>query len=415
MSEYSPESDIRPLEPPATPAVHSDPLPFDAPSTTLDESNAYTLSDADFNLDSPPAPAEPEIPKTPGPGLPEAIGWMLGVFLLQIVGAFVAGLVIVGLHFAEGGTLDGLRNKETLQRLNNDNLGLTFTVTQVVSLMGIMLATRLRLGRERKRRLPLRPIAWKHLLAIFLAMIPLLSLAVQMSIVGNEAWDSIAEAVPVLKELDKVSSQKAVEKMGKQLTFGMMIFLVAVCPAISEELVFRGVIGRGLIARWGLPAGIAMTSLLFAAMHLHPPHVFALLPLSVFLHVTYHTTRSFWAPMLVHFLNNSVAVIFLAIALAMPEEMKQQGEAVAPSFSPAIAFGSLVCVGLLISFLWHTRVQYYRSDGSVWDPGYATAEAPPGNDHAEPYCTETIDGREWAMLGGGIFIFLLCLILPLIF
>ncbi len=63
-----------------------------------------------------------------------------------------------------------------------------------------------------------------------------------------------------------------------------LIVAFAVAPALGEELVFRGVIGRGLIARWGLPAGVLITSVMFAAIHVHPAHVVGVIPVGIAMH-----------------------------------------------------------------------------------------------------------------------------------
>lgn len=45
-------------------------------------------------------------------------------------------------------------------------------------------------------------------------------------------------------------------------------FLVAVCTPIAEELFFRGLTLRAIGRRWGLPAGIVLSSLVFGSFHI---------------------------------------------------------------------------------------------------------------------------------------------------
>jgi hypothetical protein len=80
-------------------------------------------------------------------------------------------------------------------------------------------------------------------------------------------------------------------------------------------VVFRGLIGRGLIARWGVVGGVLLTSLLFAAAHVSPAHAIATLPIAVFLHVSYLATGSIGAPIFVHFLNNALSVTMMKYSL----------------------------------------------------------------------------------------------------
>ena len=56
------------------------------------------------------------------------------------------------------------------------------------------------------------------------------------------------------------------------VSFFVAVVVLALGPAIGEELVFRGVIGQGLIRARGVVTGVVITCLLFAAMHVFPPH-----------------------------------------------------------------------------------------------------------------------------------------------
>jgi hypothetical protein len=147
--------------------------------------------------------------------------------------------------------------------------------------------------------------------------------------------------------------------------------IMAVAPAIGEELVFRGVIGRGLVARWGVPAGVILTSLLFAGAHLHPAHAIGVVPLGIFMHLMYLATRSFWAPVLVHFLNNCWAAV----------ATKYEGELGLEAFEEAagerLVAAALFCITAAAIVIWRTRVRYQLPDGTAWSPGYASVEEPP--------------------------------------
>jgi hypothetical protein len=143
-----------------------------------------------------------------------------------------------------------------------------------------------------------------------------------------------------------------------------LVFVVAVVPAVGEEFVLRGLIGRGLVARWGVPAGMLMTSGLFAALHMYPPHVAATFAIGMMLHFVYLSTRSFWAPVLFHFVNNVLAIL-----------ATRAGDTGPTSGWMVVA----ACVWVVISaaFLWGYRTRYVWDDGSTAHPAYPTVEAPP--------------------------------------
>ncbi|MCA9022942.1 MAG: CPBP family intramembrane metalloprotease, partial [Planctomycetaceae bacterium] len=137
-------------------------------------------------------------------------------------------------------------------------------------------------------------------------------------------------------------------------------------------------IGRGLLARWGLIPGILITSFMFGIVHMHPAHAIAVIPLGMFMHFVYVATKSFWAPMLVHFLNNAFAVTVAKMMSQLPENAARLGDesqAVHPMISLAAAlFLTAVCI-----YLWKTRVRYIKPNGSEWTPGYLSNEKPPVN------------------------------------
>jgi uncharacterized protein len=186
-------------------------------------------------------------------------------------------------------------------------------------------------------------------------------------------WDQWFAHLPGMGFFDHLNVNESIKPLGESAPLGLLILAIAVVPSIGEEVIFRGIIGRGLIARHGIVAGVIMTSFLFAAVHIHPAHVVALLPLAFFIHLAYLTTKSFLAPILLHFLNNALAVVLLK-ASATTEGLENAGEAGLPLYLVLAAAGA---VGLVGWVLWQSRVEYRLADGSKWNPGYPTVEIPP--------------------------------------
>ena len=94
---------------------------------------------------------------------------------------------------------------------------------------------------------------------------------------------------------------------GTEYLIGLAILAVAVAP-FAEELFFRGFVFAGLSGRWGPIWAAGISSLLFMGAHLEPLRFPPLFVLGLLLAWLYHRTRALWAPMLVHFLNNAIAV-----------------------------------------------------------------------------------------------------------
>jgi uncharacterized protein len=88
------------------------------------------------------------------------------------------------------------------------------------------------------------------------------------------------------------------------------ILMIAILPAIGEELVFRGVIQK-LLSEWTQSnhIGVIVTSFAFAAIHLQ---FYGFLPrflLGLGFGYIYVWTKNLWLPILAHFVNNILSVI----------------------------------------------------------------------------------------------------------
>ena len=91
--------------------------------------------------------------------------------------------------------------------------------------------------------------------------------------------------------------------------FAVNMLMIAVIPAIGEELLFRGLFQR-LFGEWfkNIHVAIFLAAFLFGAVHLQ---FYGLLPrmmLGVLFGYLYLWTGTLWAPIFAHFLNNGAAV-----------------------------------------------------------------------------------------------------------
>ncbi len=90
------------------------------------------------------------------------------------------------------------------------------------------------------------------------------------------------------------------------------LFMVAVLPALGEELLFRGVIQKILI-RWTgqVHGGIWLAAALFSALHMQFLGFIPRLLLGVLFGYLLVWSGSLWLPILAHFINNAGAVAAL--------------------------------------------------------------------------------------------------------
>jgi hypothetical protein len=87
------------------------------------------------------------------------------------------------------------------------------------------------------------------------------------------------------------------------------LFMMAVIPAIGEELVFRGILQRLLQNLFRRPwIAIALSAIIFSAFHLQFYGFIPRLFLGLILGYTFYRTGRLWVPVIIHFVNNAMAV-----------------------------------------------------------------------------------------------------------
>ena len=92
--------------------------------------------------------------------------------------------------------------------------------------------------------------------------------------------------------------------------------MVALTPALCEELLFRGYVQSRLTRVFPPVLGILFSSIVFAAFHMDPVHVIAVVPLGLFLGWLTWQSGSLFPAILAHFANNLVSVVATIIAPA---------------------------------------------------------------------------------------------------
>ncbi|MEM8669929.1 MAG: type II CAAX endopeptidase family protein [Planctomycetota bacterium] len=117
-----------------------------------------------------------------------------------------------------------------------------------------------------------------------------------------------------------------------------LALMIGATPAICEELLFRGYVQTRLVKCFGPLLGILVASLLFAAFHIDPVHVVAVLPLGLFLGWVSWQSGSLFPAMLGHFVNNVISVVAVVLA---PEGEPDMLALPAVAFSLTILFGGV--------------------------------------------------------------------------
>jgi len=107
------------------------------------------------------------------------------------------------------------------------------------------------------------------------------------------------------------------------------LFMIAVLPAIGEELLFRGVIQPYLFKAFrNTFFGVLLTAAFFSAFHMQFQGFLPRMVLGLIFGYLYVWTRSIWVPIVVHFFNNGLAVMvyFFVGKGSIPAQAENIGE-----------------------------------------------------------------------------------------
>lgn len=98
------------------------------------------------------------------------------------------------------------------------------------------------------------------------------------------------------------------------------LFIMALLPAVGEELFFRGALQKVLL-RWNKRPwlSILLSSFVFAFLHGTFFKVMPIFALGIMLGTVYYVTRNLWYCIIIHFINNAAAV--LAVYFSNRSEM----------------------------------------------------------------------------------------------
>ncbi len=131
------------------------------------------------------------------------------------------------------------------------------------------------------------------------------------------------------------------------------VLIIAVMPALGEELVFRGVL-QNIFSRWTKNAhmGIIITAVIFSAIHMQ---FYGFLPrflLGMIFGYLYLWSGSLWLPILAHFINNFGATIagYLAFNSVTETSAEDFGHTESYALITASFFISIAIISLIYKY-----------------------------------------------------------------
>ena len=182
-------------------------------------------------------------------------------------------------------------------------------------------------------------------IAIMLLITPFIGLLLE--------WNMMIPAPEWLLQFD-INSEAFVTAFLQMSNIWDLLFtllVLAIVPAIGEELLFRGYLQQKLGNWLSNPhTAILITAFLFSAIHFHFQGIIPRFVLGVLLGYLFYWSNSLWLPILAHFVNNAQAVI-----LSYPSFKIDSGAySVSPesSVDPIMGLFSFMSVSLLLYLLY---------------------------------------------------------------
>ena len=180
-----------------------------------------------------------------------------------------------------------------------------------------------------------------------LSLLPLVSWlgSVNAGLPLPDSWQAWDEQQSILLE----------QVLGADLNVFYVLLVVALTPAFCEELMFRGYLQRQVERRLGVVWSIVLVGLVFGLFHLRPTQVLPLATLGMYLGFSVWVTGSLWAGVLIHLMNNGLAVIVSEVVSRRPDVDAVALESLTVPWYLALASAAVVA-GVVALMLRRRRV-----------------------------------------------------------
>lgn len=249
---------------------------------------------------------------------------ILFFFLTLLIGQIVGGLISAPTFF--------------MKELSHILLPLSFLLGFGLAALSIMTIKKLRI-QELKNFFHTK-VQMKHILMAIALYFSIMPIAEYLSMIVP------TEGYPILEDLYKTFESSFA--MIFEYKVAAFIMVVVLAP-ILEELIFRGLILRGMlnanISPW---VAIILSSLLFGIAHLNPWQFLGAGMIGLALGFIYWRTQSLWLVIFLHALNN-----FIAFVITLKTENLEE-----TIFEPNyITLGIAIILSLLIALFFYKRSQ----------------------------------------------------------
>ena len=234
------------------------------------------------------------------------IGLIGGFFLYQIVGGLLT-LLIFGLDI-ENAPVNGIR--------------LMTMAGQILFILLPALVFSRFFYSDVTKFLRIKIPNWKEVLLFTIGIAILTVLLQNYLYIQNYFIDQLANSVPLIKTIKELldTLNAYVEKTYGSLLQAnsvyegiLIVFVVAIVPALSEEAMFRGLVQRSFEMKMKPFYAALITAIFFGVNHFNPYGLIPLILLGLYFGFAAYMSGSIIVPIILHFLNNFTAVMLYFI------------------------------------------------------------------------------------------------------
>ncbi len=163
--------------------------------------------------------------------------------------------------------------------------------------------------------------------------------------------ESFAELEKIIKTLEEQLKEftKLLTQFDTPLYFILSVIIIAIIPAIGEELIFRGLFQNIIRQIFGnYHAAVWIAAFIFSAIHFQFYGFLPRMLLGVLFGYLYVWSGNLWIPILAHFLNNFISLTLLYIYQLNLTDIDVESEESLPIWT--IIIFSILFIFLLYSF-----------------------------------------------------------------
>lgn len=181
------------------------------------------------------------------------------------------------------------------------------------------------------------------------------------------ALASLTQIIPISPSLKKWAldleetykqAMGAITQMKTVADLFVNLTLVALVPAVLEELYFRGALQKTL-KDWSGKGWLAVmvTAIIFSAFHFSFYGFLSRMALGILLGLIFDYTKTIWLPILLHFINNGVAIISIYLVRNDVKKMNQVMDEGMPIYKGAIAIMIVALILVQLKKTYHERLE----------------------------------------------------------